>query len=112
MESGFDHIDTAQAYGNEAEVGQAIKESALAAKDLWITTKWSGREGKGIQQSIRESLDKLQLKSVDLYLIHSPRLCQGEIVKCWQEMLDLKKEGLIKSAGVSNFVSRLSSARF
>lgn len=112
FEAGISHIDTAQVYGNETETGQAIHESGIDRKQLYITTKWSGVGGKGIRQSCEESLSKLNLKSVDLYLIHSPRLCQGDIVASWKQFLQLKKEGLIKSAGVSNFkISDLEEIR-
>lgn len=100
---GFDHLDTAQVYRNEEEVGQAIKESGLSRKELWVTTKWSGVDGKGPKQSCKESLEKLGLDHVDLYLIHSPRLCMGDIPGAWKQMEELKKEGFCKSIGVSNF---------
>ncbi|KAK8844535.1 hypothetical protein IAR55_006382 [Kwoniella newhampshirensis] len=103
IDVGFDHLDTAQVYRNEEEVGQAFKESGLSRKDVWITTKWSGVDGKGPRQSCEESLAKLGIQYLDLYLIHSPRLCNGDIEGTWKEFELLKKEGLVKSIGVSNF---------
>ncbi|WVQ76922.1 hypothetical protein IAR50_006601 [Cryptococcus sp. DSM 104548] len=103
IDIGFDHIDTAQMYGNESEVGQAIKESGLARKDIWVTTKWSGVDNKSPRQSITESLEKLGLEYLDLYLIHHPRLAKGDIKGTWKEFEGLKKDGLVKSIGVSNF---------
>ncbi|KAL0243704.1 hypothetical protein I308_105675 [Cryptococcus tetragattii IND107] len=103
IDVGFDHIDTAQIYHNEGEVGQAIKESGLSRNELWVTTKWSGVEEKGARQSIKESLDKLGLKYLDLYLIHSPRVTKGDIKGAWKELETLQKEGKTKSIGVSNF---------
>ncbi|ODN75575.1 hypothetical protein L202_06702 [Cryptococcus amylolentus CBS 6039] len=103
IDIGFDHIDTAQIYGNETEVGQAIKESGLSRKDIWVTTKWSGVDNKSPRQSILESLEKLGLEYLDLYLIHHPRLTKGDIRGTWKEFEGLKKEGFVKSIGVSNF---------
>jgi len=108
IETGFSHIDTAQIYGNEEEVGQALKQSGLSRKEIWVTTKWSGRpwgNGGSISavDSMKQSLEKLQLDSVDLYLIHTPRLIEGNIRAGWQDIIDLQKQGHAKSIGVSNF---------
>ncbi|GHJ83636.1 hypothetical protein NliqN6_0038 [Naganishia liquefaciens] len=103
IEVGFDHIDTAQVYRNEVEAGQGIRDSGLKREQLWITTKWSGVDDKPVRQSCLESLDKLGIEYLDLYLIHSPRLCKGDIAGTWAEFEKLKKEGLVKSIGVSNF---------
>jgi len=103
VEVGFDHIDTAQTYRNEEEVGQAIKELGLARNELWVTTKWSGTDGKQPKQSCAESLEKLGLEYIDLYLIHNPRLCEGDIPGHWKQMEDLYRAGKVKSIGVSNF---------
>ncbi|KAK4688318.1 hypothetical protein P7C73_g1796, partial [Tremellales sp. Uapishka_1] len=100
---GFDHLDTAQTYFNEEEVGQAIKESGLSRKELWITTKWSGTDDKEPRQSCEESLAKLGIDYIDLYLVHSPRLCKGDIEGTWKKIEQLKKLGYVKSIGVSNF---------
>ncbi|OSD07953.1 Aldo/keto reductase [Trametes coccinea BRFM310] len=107
---GFSHIDTAQAYQNEAEAGKAIRESGLAREDIYITTKFSGRDGLDIETSIHNSLKFLGVDYVDLYLIHHPRLAQPDIPTAWAKMEKLKKEGLVKSIGVSNFgVSELQT---
>ncbi|KAL5483484.1 hypothetical protein ACEPAI_8716 [Sanghuangporus weigelae] len=100
---GFSHIDTAQAYQNEAEAGQAFKESGLARNDVFITTKWSGRDGLDIQTSIHNSLKNLGVDYVDLYLIHSPRLAQPDIPTVWAQMEKVKADGFAKSIGISNF---------
>ncbi|KAK7691553.1 hypothetical protein QCA50_004952 [Cerrena zonata] len=100
---GFNHIDTAQAYRNEYEAGIAIKESGLARKDLYITTKFSGRDGLDIPTSINNSLKNLGVEYVDLYLIHHPRLAIPDIPTAWAQMEKLKTDGLAKSIGVSNF---------
>ncbi|KAI1798298.1 Aldo/keto reductase [Ganoderma leucocontextum] len=100
---GFNHIDTAQAYRNEEEAGNAIRESGLARQDIYITTKFSGRDGLGIEESIQNSLKNLGVKYVDLYLIHHPRLATPDIPTAWAKMEQLQKAGLAKSIGVSNF---------
>ncbi|ORY75371.1 NADP-dependent oxidoreductase domain-containing protein [Leucosporidium creatinivorum] len=109
IETGFNHIDTAQYYNNEYETGKGIKESS---EHPWITTKWSGKDNKGIRQSLQESLEYLGVKSVDLYLIHHPRLVNGDAPASWAEFEEIKKEGLVKSIGVSNFqIEDLESIR-
>lgn len=86
-------------YGNEKEVGQGIKESGLGRKDIWITTKWSGYAP--IKQSIQESLEKLGVEYVDLYLIHNSRICNGDIKGAWAQFEEVYKLGYAKSIGVS-----------
>ncbi|KAK9899660.1 Aldo/keto reductase [Cystobasidium minutum MCA 4210] len=108
IELGFNHIDTAQIYGNEEQVGKAIKDSGLKRDDLWITTKWSGRpwgDGGSInpKDSMAQSLNKLNLKAVDLYLVHTPRLVSGRIREGWNEIIELHKQGYARSIGVSNY---------
>jgi len=100
---GFGHVDTAQAYRNEAEAGIAIRESGLAREDIFITTKYSGLDGLDIPTSINNSLKNLGVSYVDLYLIHHPRLAVPDIPTAWKEMEVLKENGLVKSIGVSNF---------
>jgi len=100
---GFRHIDTAQAYGNETEAGDALIRSGIERKDVWITTKFSGVPGLSIRASIEESLKKLGVAYVDLYLIHNVNAIKGDIAGAWREFELLKKEGLAKSIGVSNF---------
>jgi len=113
IDIGFDHIDTAQGtficiascslpvYHNEEEVGQALKESGLARKEYWLTTKWSGLDNKNARQSCEESLEKLGVEYIDLYLIHHPNVTKGDIPGAWKQMEELHKEGKVKSIGVS-----------
>ncbi|KAG6810669.1 hypothetical protein H0H92_010817 [Tricholoma furcatifolium] len=100
IEAGFSHLDTAQIYDNEESVGEAIRETGLLRNDLFVTTKyWQGP----IQTSIRESLQKLGLKYVDLYLIHQPRFAAPDFEGTWREFEKIKDDGLARSIGVSNF---------
>ncbi|THH17928.1 hypothetical protein EW146_g2979 [Bondarzewia mesenterica] len=100
---GFNHIDTAQSYRNEEEAGLALRESGLARSDVFITTKYSGSGGLDIETSIQNSLKNLGVSYVDLYLIHSPRLATPDIPTAWAKMEKIKKDGLARSIGVSNF---------
>ncbi|KAJ7085248.1 Aldo/keto reductase [Mycena belliarum] len=100
---GFSHVDTAQAYRNEAEAGTAIRESGLERKEIWITTKYSGLDGLDIKTSIQNSLKNLGVSYVDLYLIHHPRLAVPDIPTAWKQMEEIQAQGLVKSIGVSNF---------
>lgn len=93
---GFSSVS--QVYGNEEEVGQAIKKQR---PDLYITTKWSGR--KSMNESLHDSLNWLGVDAVDLYLIHAPRVAGDDVAETWRDFLKLKADGFTKSAGVSNF---------
>lgn len=103
LDVGFNHIDTAQAYGNELEAGAALRDSGLKRDDVYITTKYSGRDGLDIDTSIHNSLRNLGVNHVDLYLIHHPRLATPDIPTAWAQMEKLKSDGFTKSIGVSNF---------
>ncbi|TFK70964.1 Aldo/keto reductase [Pluteus cervinus] len=100
IEAGFSHLDTAQYYKNEDDVGVAIRESGLARSELFVTTKYGGGD---IQEAIQTSLTKLGLKQVDLYLIHMPNTVAGRFAEAWREFEKIKADGLAKSIGVSNF---------
>lgn len=105
LEAGFRHIDTAQMYENEAEVGQGIVDSGIPRGELFVTTKVStnimrkGREA--VRQSIDESLVKLKMDYIDLLLIHWP--VKDCVKDTWKVMEDCVREGKIRSIGVSNF---------
>ncbi|KAI0055614.1 Aldo/keto reductase [Artomyces pyxidatus] len=100
LQAGFAHIDTATIYRNEQTVGRAIRESRLDRAELFLTTKY----GEGdIQTEIRISLEKLGVGYVDLYLIHLPWLVEKDFAGAWREFVKIKKNGLAKSIGVSNF---------
>lgn len=105
FEAGFRHIDTAKIYGNEAGVGRAIASSGLSAEDIFITTKlWNADQGyESTLAAFEESLDRLGLETLDLYLIHWQQPKQDKYVDTWKALIELQKRGRVKSIGVSNF---------
>ncbi|AEA27719.1 aldo/keto reductase [Pseudonocardia benzenivorans] len=105
LDAGYRHIDTAQAYGNEAEVGRALAESGLARDEVFVTTKLANdRQGRdSAVAALGESLEKLGLDHVDLYLIHWPRPQADVYVETWEGLERCAKDGLARAIGVSNF---------
>lgn len=102
-EDGYRLFDTAQLYGNEAEVGQAFKELDIPRDNIFVTTKVA-ESNQGYDKaiaSVKESLKKLQMDYVDLLLVHWP--IESEFFNTWRAFEDMKKEGLTKSIGVSNY---------
>ena len=102
IQTGYRLIDTAASYKNEEAVGKAIKRSGLAREEFFITTKlWIQSNGyEGTKKAFENSLKRLGLDYLDLYLIHQP---YGDIYGEWRAMQDLYKEGRIRAIGVSNF---------
>ena len=101
LELGYRHIDTAQAYGNEASVGRALRESAIARDEVFITTKFH----PGRRDPLREaanSVDQLEVDYVDLYLVHWPG---GGASWAWPGMEDTRARSYARAIGVSNFDS-------
>ena len=105
LQAGYRSIDTAAVYGNEEGVGRAIAESGLQREDLFVTTKlWNDRQGyDSTLQAFEESLDRLGLEYVDLYLIHWPVPGQDKYVETWKAFEKLHADGRAKAIGVSNF---------
>lgn len=105
LKAGFRHIDTAQGYENESEVGQGIIESGVSRQEIFVTTKVATnimREGRdAVRQSIDESLTKLKTDYIDLLLIHWP--VKDCVKDTWQVMEDYVRQGKVLSIGVSNF---------
>jgi len=110
LELGYRVIDTAQIYGNEAEVGQAIAQSGVPRDELFITTKiWTDNYAADkLIPSLKDSLSKLQTDYVDLTLIHWPSP-QGKVsvAEFMTRLLEAKKQGLTREIGVSNFTVAL-----
>ena len=102
IKAGYRHIDTAQAYLNEAEVGEAIQNCGVSREELFVTTKvWVENVSYDkAKESILASLKRMQLDYLDLVLIHQP---YNDVYGAWRAMCELKKEGKIRSIGVSNF---------
>ncbi|AQP43231.1 aldo/keto reductase [Streptococcus gallolyticus] len=116
LEMGYRHIDTAQAYGNEAEVGEGIHTSGIPREEIFVTTKVAAEHKTydAAAKSIDESLAKMGLDYIDLMIIHSPQpwaewrdsdknFDEGNL-EAWRALEDAQKAGKIKSIGVSNFL--------
>jgi 2,5-diketo-D-gluconate reductase B len=106
LELGYRHIDTAQIYGNEAEVGQALAESGVARGDVFVTTKiWTENlAASRLRASLEESLDKLRTGYVDLTLIHWPSPGGAvSVAESMEALLAVREAGLSRAIGVSNF---------
>ena len=116
LEMGYRHIDTAQAYGNEAEVGEGIRTSGIPREEIFVTTKVAAEHKtyETAAKSIDESLAKMGLDYIDLMIIHSPQpwaewrdsdknFDEGNL-EAWRALEDAQKAGKIKSIGVSNFL--------
>lgn len=111
--AGYRYIDTALAYGNEAEVGEGVKAAGVPREELWITTKLDNPWHKHVQEGIDTSLKNLGMDYVDLYLMHWPCSLDREnpekvyddwtFIDTWREMQKLVGSGKVRNIGVSNF---------
>ncbi|OOV46729.1 aldo/keto reductase [Leptospira kirschneri] len=103
LEAGYRHIDTARIYDNEEDVGQAIRESGIPRKEIFITTKlWNADQGPDkTRKALENSLDKLGIDFVDLYLIHFP--VTSKRMDSWKELEKVYHDKLCKAIGVSNY---------
>ncbi|KAH9901376.1 Aldo/keto reductase [Cubamyces lactineus] len=102
--NGIIHLDGAQLYGNEDTLGEGIAAAGKPRSELFVTTKLGKLpEGKTVRDTLVESLKKLRLDYVDLFLIHMPIHHEGKLKSVWKQFEELQKEGLVKSIGVSNF---------
>lgn len=106
LEIGYRHIDTAAVYGNERGVGQAVRASGIPRDEIFVTTKvWNDALRRGpdaVLKAIDESLDRLGMEHVDLYLIHWP--VPGRFVEAWSAMEQIYAERKARAIGVSNFL--------
>ncbi len=102
IQTGYCHIDTAASYMNEEAVGRGIKKSGVAREKLFVTTKlWIQRNGyEGTIRAFENSLKRLQLDYIDLYLIHQPF---GDVYGEWHAMEELYQQSKVRAIGVSNF---------
>ena len=106
IDLGIRHIDTATAYFNEQEVGQAVKDSAVEREEIWITSKlWlQDYEYEDAKKAIDLSLEKLGTDYMDLYLLHQP---YGKVDEAWRALEEAREEGKLLSIGVSNMTMKL-----
>ena len=104
---GYRHLDTAQSYGTEQGVGKAIAASGIPRDELYVTSKLSNSNHRpgDVRRSFDETLKKLGLEQLDLFLMHwpVPTLYDGDYVSTWEAMTELVKGGRLRTAGVSNF---------
>ncbi|KAK1998360.1 aldo/keto reductase [Colletotrichum falcatum] len=103
---GYRHLDGAEVYGNEEELGAAIKKAGVPREKLFVTTKSSGTKKQNTEEAFAASLKKLGLDYVDLYLIHGPFFAESdeELQQKWADMEAIKESGRAKSIGVSNYL--------
>ncbi len=106
LDTGYRHIDTAQMYGNEAEVGQAVRKSGIDRSELFVTSKLNNgfHEPERAMQAFDESIERLDIDYLDLFLIHWPLpTIDVDYVDTWKAMEKMKATGKVRSIGVSNF---------
>jgi len=108
LERGYRHLDTAQMYGNEAEVGQALAESAVPRANIHVTTKvwWDNLAPDAMRRSLDASLGMLRVSYLDLFMIHWPASGM-DLGASLAQMVRFKEEGLIRAIGVCNFPTAL-----
>ena len=103
IEIGYRHIDTASAYENEAGVGRAVRASGIPREKLFVTTKLFNPDHERAEKAFDESLSRLGLDYVDLYLIHWPMPKHDKYVQAWRGLEKIYRQGRAKAIGVSNF---------
>jgi 2,5-diketo-D-gluconate reductase A len=105
LQTGYRGVDTAAAYGNESEVGEAIVRSGLDREEVFLTTKlWNDDQGyDAALHAFEHSLERLGVDHVDLYLIHWPAPSRDRYVETWKALCELRRDGRARSIGVSNF---------
>jgi 2,5-diketo-D-gluconate reductase A len=105
LEIGYRHIDTAEMYQNEAEVGQAIRESGIDPAEIFVTSKLNNgfHAHDAALSAFDDTMDKLGLERLDLFLIHWPLATVSDFTETWRALEELYREGRIRAIGVSNF---------
>ncbi|GIS87943.1 MAG: 2,5-diketo-D-gluconic acid reductase [Gammaproteobacteria bacterium] len=103
LETGYRHIDTAKMYGNEQDVGEAVRQSSIPRQEIFVTTKlWDSDQGyQSANNAFDRSMDQLGLEYIDLYLIHWP--VEKLRNDSWRALNEIKESGRTRSIGVSNF---------
>jgi diketogulonate reductase-like aldo/keto reductase len=102
VEIGYRHLDTATIYGNEAEVGQALRDSGVPREEVFVVTKLPPERAGREQDTLAASLRALGIPTVDLWLIHWPPAGDAS-VRVWREFIAAREAGLVRSVGVSNY---------
>jgi 2,5-diketo-D-gluconate reductase A len=102
LEAGYRHLDTATMYGNEAEVGRALRDSGVPRDQVFLTTKLPPERAGRARATIEESVRALGVDAVDLWLIHWPP-SRGRSVPVWRDFLAAREAGLARAIGVSNY---------
>jgi len=100
LNAGYRHVDTAKFYGNEASVGEAVRQSRLPREQVWVTTKLWPTEQLHVRRAFEGSLARLGLDYIDLYLVHWPT--PGLVTRTWTAMEELVGDGRCRAIGVSN----------
>ena len=105
LEVGYRHIDTAEMYGNEKQVGEAVAASGLARSEIFVTSKLNNgfHARDAALRAFDETLDALGFDYLDLFLIHWPLPSIGNFVETWKAMREISESGRVKAIGVSNF---------
>jgi 2,5-diketo-D-gluconate reductase A len=105
LEAGYRHIDTAEMYGNERQVGEAVRESGLDRTDVFITSKLNNgyHAYDDALQAFDRSLAEMELERLDLFLIHWPLAQVSDFVETWRAMEEMYRSGRVRAIGVSNF---------
>ncbi|TQM63942.1 aldo/keto reductase [Humibacillus xanthopallidus] len=103
LEIGYRHIDTARIYGNEAGVGRVLAASDVPRDDIFVTTKVWNDDHRDVAAAFDASMARLGIETLDLYLIHWPAPKQDAYVDAWKALLELQREGRVRSVGVCNF---------
>jgi 2,5-diketo-D-gluconate reductase A len=102
LATGYRHIDTATMYGNESEVGKAVRDSGIPREDVFVTTKIRSADAGRARAVLNASLRALGTDYLDLWLIHWPPMV-GQGRQLWQDMLAAQADGLVRDVGVSNY---------
>ncbi|OCH87020.1 Aldo/keto reductase [Obba rivulosa] len=105
LKHGYRHIDSARAYGNEVDVGKAVRESGIPREQIFITSKVPGREHgySSALKAVDESLERFGFDYLDLFLIHSPTAGKEKRLETWRALIEARNAGKLRSIGVSNY---------